>query len=128
MAFDPFQYDVVLLIELVELLDEFEILDGAGFLLPAVTLPGGSPFGEDIDPKFGVGVDLDLLACSELDGLSDGGAFHADVGGVFATTGFYGGLGLGVDDCPATGAGIRLGAAVGIKNLHSIIVTYFGEK
>ena len=59
MAFFPDEFDVVCLVEFVEFLDEVEIFDLAGFFGPAVFLPGGSPFGKDIDPKFGIGVDFD---------------------------------------------------------------------
>ena len=120
VAFDPVELDIVILIQIVEFLDEVEILDFALLLFPAVALPGRGPFGEDVDPKFGVGVDFYWFVChdGELDSLADGGAFHADVGGVGLSTSHNGIFGAGVDDGPAAGTGIGVGATVGVKCFH----------
>ena len=51
--------------------------------MPAIGSPSGGPFGDGIDPKFGIGMDFDGLFFCKLDGFFDGGAFHTDVGGVW---------------------------------------------
>ena len=124
MAADPDELDIVGLVEPVELLDEVEILDFAAFFMPIIGGPGGGPFGENVDPKFGIGVDFAGFIAGELNGGDEGVALHADVGGVAGVTEFDGFPRVGVDDGVAAGAGIGVGAAVGPEYLHGAIITY----
>ena len=111
---------------MVELLDEVEIFDLAGFLGPMILFPGGSPFGKDIDPKFGVGMNLDWFVSSGsvLDSGFDSGGFHTNIGGVFVGTGYDWFFGLGVDYCPAAGAGVGTSTTISPKNFHLIFLHF----
>ncbi len=80
MAFNPDEFDFVSRAERVEFLDEVEVFDLAGGFTPVVFCPLGGPFGGNIYPELGVGVDFAGLAFRLFDGVDDGGGLHAVVG------------------------------------------------
>lgn len=71
------------MVECIEFLDEVEIFDGARFFAPVVLGPGVGPFGEDVEPKFGISVNFATFYSGVFNSGNQGGAFHADIGGIF---------------------------------------------
>lgn len=76
----PDQLSLGLLIEAAYLFDDVEVADFPVLFLPAVSLPCGGPFGNNIDPKFAVGPDFTRLTIGMLERINKRKAFHTDIG------------------------------------------------
>ncbi len=82
MPANPDELDWVVLVEFVELFDEIQVFNLAGGLAPAMGLPIGSPFGQNVDPKFGIRVDLAAFISGIFNGGNHGGSLHTNIGGI----------------------------------------------
>lgn len=90
----------------MEFFYEVEVLDGAAFFAPVVRGPLVAPFGEDVDPKFGIGVDFAAFGAGKFDGGDKSPSLHADIGGMIGAAEPDGLFGGGVDDGVAARSGI----------------------
>ena len=70
------------MVKLIKFFDDIEIHDFAFGFFPTASVPTVGPFGEDVDPKFGVGMDFATFSTGIFNSGNHGETFHADVSGV----------------------------------------------